>query len=263
MKLYNAIITTGRHVQVKHIGLAKELAANWGIKYVYRGRDSVKDIKTRERVLNVIVVKEEKLVLETAEGEFFFHPNLAKMRLRNINNGIEDYLLKALNIHNGDSVLDCTLGFGSDAIVESYAVGEKGKIVALEKNPLIAALIGYGLKHNVYGNSELEEAMRRIEVINADALEFLKNQADNSFDAVYFDPMFRHPLMESENLRPLRALAEYAPISTDAIAEAKRVARKSVVLKENARSLEFERLGFTEFVGGKYSKIRYGVFYFR
>ena len=263
MKLQNTIITTGRRAQAKHIELAKALAAKWRIKYIFRGRDSVEEIKARENVLNVIVVKEEKLALETDKGEFFFHPNLAKMRLRNINNGIEDYLLKALNISEGDSVLDCTLGFGSDAIVESYAVGETGKVVALEKNPLIAAIIGYGLKNNVYGDNELENAMRRIEVINADALEFLRKQADNSFDAVYFDPMFRHPLMESENLRPLRALAEYAPISVEAITEAKRVARKSVALKENARSLEFERLGFKEFVGGKYSKIRYGVIYFR
>lgn len=261
MKFKNTVITTGRRVQAKHIELAKTLAAKWGIKYIYRGRDSIEEIKAREKATNVIVVKEEKLALETTEGEFFFHPNLAKMRLRNIKQGIEDYLLKALNIKEGDCVLDCTLGFGSDAIVESYAVGETGKVVALEKNPLIAAVIGYGLNNSVYGNDELEKAMRKIEVINADALEFLQNQADNSFDAVYFDPMFRHPLMESENLRPLRALAEYAPISAEAITEAKRVARKSVVLKENARSLEFERLSFTEFVGGKYSKIRYGVFY--
>lgn len=257
MKLKNTIITTGRRAQTKHIELAKALAEKWGIEYIFRGRESVEDIKFREKVTNVIVVKEEKLALETVEGEFFFHPNLAKMRIRNIKQGMEDYLLKALNIKEGDSVLDCTLGFGSDAIVESFAVGNK--VVALEKNPLVAAVIGYGLKNNVYVDNELEAAMRRIEIVNADALEFLKKQADKSFDAVYFDPMFRHPLMESENLKPLRALAEYAPISKDAVTEAKRVARKSVVLKENARSLEFERLGFKEFVGGKYSKIRYGV----
>ena len=30
-------------------------------------------------------------------------------------------------------------------------------------------------------------------------------------------------------------------------------------LKENARSLEFERLGFTQIMGGRYSKVHYGV----
>ncbi|MBQ1913638.1 MAG: protein-L-IsoD(D-D) O-methyltransferase, partial [Selenomonadaceae bacterium] len=90
--------------------------------------------------------------------------------------------------------------------------------------------------------------------------DFLREQPDKSFDVVYFDPMFRHPLMESENLNPLRAVADHRPVSLEAISEAKRVARHRVVLKENSRSLEFARLGFTKMAGGQYSKIRYGVY---
>lgn len=259
MKLKNTIITTGRRIKAENIALAKELAKKWGINYVLRDRKSVEEIKVQETISNVLVVKENKLALITSEGEFFFHPNLAKMRLRNLKQGGDDYLIKALNISNNMSVLDCTLGFGSDAIIESYAVGECGKIVALEKNPLIAAVIGYGLQNCVLNDNDMENSMRKIKVINADALSFLKSQKDNSFDSVYFDPMFRHPLMESENLRPLRTLAETSPISPETISEAKRVAKYRVVLKENSRSLEFERLGFRDFVGGKYSNVRYGL----
>ena len=259
MNLENTAITTGRHLQKEKIALAKKLANEWKIPYVFRGSDSIEEIKERENLSHILVVKENKLALATEEGEFFFHPNLAKMRLNNLERGGEDYLITALNIANGSRVLDCTLGFGSDAIIESYAVGDTGKVIALEKNPVIATVIGYGLKHNK-AEGDIEKYMRGIEIINADALTFLQNQADNSFDAVYFDPMFRHPLMESENLRPLRTLAEISPITIETIAEAKRVAKNRVVLKENARSLEFERLGFTEFVGGKYSKIKFGVY---
>ena len=38
----------------------------------------------------------------------------------------------------------------------------------------------------------------------ADYEDFLREQADDSFDAVYFDPMFRHPFTESAGIHPLR-----------------------------------------------------------
>lgn len=259
MNLKDIVVTTGRRIQAEKIALAKKLAEEWKIRYVFRGSDSVEEIKERENTDFVLVVKENKLALATKEGEFFFHPSLAKMRLMRLKRGEVDYLITALNIAEGDKVLDCTLGFGSDAIIESYAVGDSGKIIALEKNPIISAVIGYGLKNN-QTDDYIEKYMRRIEVINADALTFLKTQKDNSFEAVYFDPMFRHALTESENMRPIRALAEGSPITQETIAEAKRVAKNRVVLKENARSLEFERLGFKNFVGGKYSKVKFGVY---
>ena len=253
------VITAGRRIQKENIALAKKIADKWNIPYVFRGTDSIEEIKSRENVSFVIVAKEKGLVLETPDGEFFFHPNLAHLRLKNLRLGKSDYLITALDLTYGSKVLDCTLGFGADAIIESYAVGSAGKVVALEKKPLIAKIIGYGLSHAIGDNYDMQEAMRRIEVIESDAFEFLKIQKDNSFDAVYFDPMFRHPLNESENLNPIRSIAESSPISSETIEEAKRVAKNRVVLKENARSLEFQRLGFSEFVGGKYSRIRYGV----
>ena len=87
----------------------------------------------------------------------------------------------------------------------------------------------------------------------------MRGQADDSFDAVYFDPMFRHPFMESAGIHPLRFLADPRPVSAEAIREARRVARRRVVLKESSKSGEFARLGFSAFVGGKYSHVRYGV----
>ena len=54
-------------------------------------------------------------------------------------------------------------------------------------------------------------------------------------------------------------MANHEPVSEVMIEEACRVARRRVVFKENARSLEFERLGFTKIMGGRYSKVHYGV----
>jgi hypothetical protein len=54
-------------------------------------------------------------------------------------------------------------------------------------------------------------------------------------------------------------VANKNPLTLETIAEAKRVARQRVVLKESSKSLEFARLGFLERAGGRYSKVQYGV----
>ena len=71
--------------------------------------------------------------------------------------------------------------------------------------------------------------------------------------------MFRHPLMQSENMNPLRYAADHDPVSEEMMAEARRVARRRVVLKETSKSTEFARLGFPEIAGGRYSSVHYGV----
>ena len=71
--------------------------------------------------------------------------------------------------------------------------------------------------------------------------------------------MFRHPLLASENLNPLRYAADHRAATPELIAAARRVARHRVVMKETSKSGEFARLGFPEVVGGKYSPVHYGV----
>lgn len=168
-------------------------------------------------------------------------------------------MVEAMALSRGMSVLDCTLGFGADAIVASFAVGPEGRVTGIESQPLIETVVGYGLAHFKAENWPIQEAMRGIRTVCADAFDYLKEQPDDSVDVVYFDPMFRHPLLESRSLSPLRTVANHEPVSEVMIEEACRVARRRVVFKENARSLEFERLGFTKIMGGRYSKVHYGV----
>ncbi len=254
-----AISTTGRRFSPENVRLAKVMAQELGIPYIARNRESIEELREQHGCSLILVAKRGLLVLDTPDGELFFHPNMAHLRLKNLRLGEGDHMVTAMDLRAGMSVLDCTMGLGADAIVASYAVGSGGKVTALEIHPFVAAVIGYGLGHSLGDNYDMHEAMRRIRVLSADYLDFLCSQPDRSFDVVYFDPMFRHPLMESANLNPLRGIADHRPVSPEAIAEARRVARHRVVLKENSRSMEFERLGFTEMVGGKYSRIRYGV----
>ena len=257
---HSAIVTTGRKYNAAAEELARKVAAELGFPFVVRGRASIPELIKENGVSFALIAKKGLLVLHTPAGELFFHPNMAHLRLKNLRFGEGvDHMTEAMGLKEGMSVLDCTLGFGSDAIVASYMVGASGSVTGIESSKLVAAVTGYGLANAIGDNYPMQEAMRRIRVINADALDFLRKAKEDSYDVVYFDPMFRHPLLDSVGLAPLRPVADCRPLTAETVKEACRVAKSRVVLKENAKSGEFERLGFSSFVGGKYSKVRYGV----
>ena len=258
----SAIVTTVRRGQKyteANRALAARTAAALSVPNVPRGNDSLDELRAAYGVDAVLVARRGLLTLVTAEGELFFHPGMSHLRIKNLLLGHGDHLVTALGLTEGMSVLDCTLGTGADAIVESFAVGESGTVTALESNPLIAAVIADGLAHATGDNYDMHAAMRRITVHCADALTFLRAATDSSYDVVYFDPMFRRPLHESAGMNALRVLADMRALTEEAVAEACRVARRRVVMKERRESAEFERLGFDTLTGGKYSRIAYGV----
>ena len=258
----SAIVTTvrrGQRYTEANRSLAARTAKALGILNVPRGNDSLEELRSTYDVDAVLVARQGLLTLVTAEGELFFHPGMAHLRIKNLLLGHGDHLVRALGLTEGVHVLDCTLGTGADAIVESFAVGESGRVTALESNALIAAVIADGLAHALGDNYEMHAAMRRIQVHHADALTFLRTAAEDSYDVVYFDPMFRRPLHESAGMNALRGLADPRALTEETIAEARRVARCRVVMKERRESAEFARLGFTEITGGRYSRIAYGV----
>ncbi len=258
----SAIVTTVRRGQKyteANRTLAARTAAALGIPNVPRGNDSLAELRAAYGVDAALVARRGLLTLVTAEGELFFHPGMSHLRIKNLLLGHGDHLVNALGLTEGMHVLDCTLGTGADAIVESFAVGAQGTVTALEANPLIAAVIADGLAHATGDNYEMHAAMRRIVVHHADALTYLRAAETDSCDVVYFDPMFRRPLHESAGMNALRVCADMRALTEETIAEARRVARLRVVMKERRESAEFERLGFTHITGGKYSRIAYGV----
>ena len=255
----NFIVTTVRNPNSDIKRLAEEISSKLNAKFVVRKDFSFDALKNAHGVENILLVKKNSLSVINSAGEFFFHPNTAHLRIKNLREGDGDRLVDALNISAGSKILDCTLGLGSDAIVASFIAGSAGKIVALEKNQLVAEIVRHGLKNFSDDSPHILDAMRRIEVINVAAENFLPACAENSFDAVYFDPMFRRPVKKSSGINPLRPLAEKSPLTPEIVREACRVAKFRVVMKEHAGSSEFERLGFKIADGGKYSSVTFGI----
>lgn len=89
----------------------------------------------------------------------------------------------------------------------------------------------------------MNEAMRQINVFSIDHLEYLRNEKENAFDVVYFDPMFESKI-DSEGINAIRKMAIYRSLDEETIEEAKRVAKKRIVLKDHWQSSRFERFNF-------------------
>jgi hypothetical protein len=239
--------------------LAKRVAEQLGSKYVPRGNSSVRKLEERYRDPGILLVtNREWRYYSGGAGPLFFHPSLSLVRVKRLMRGESDPMIEASGAKPGDAVLDCTAGLASDAIVFSYIAGQDGRVTALESEFPLYVIVKEGLASHTTQIRELDEAMRRIELKHVHHLAELRQLPDNSYDIVYFDPMFRRPVKESSGIAPLRPFANTEPLQPEAVEEAARVARRSVVLKEQVDSGEFERLGFRKQVRSG-ANIAYGV----
>ena len=256
------IVTTSTRPTNNTIELAQFIAQELNITFVCRNKESIKILEEKHEAKAIIVVTKDKPTIHTGTGKFFFHLNMTKYRIKNLLNGKHDHMVSAMELKSGMSVLDCTLGLATDATVASYVVGKEGRIVGLENSKLIALIVKLGLSNFslLEDSMSIIEALRRIEVLNINHLEYLTSLPTNSFDIIYFDPMFRVPLIKSSNMTPLRDITNNDAISLQTIKEACRVAKNKIVLKENSNNQKiFKELGFTTIHGGKYSKISFGT----
>ncbi|WP_231891293.1 class I SAM-dependent methyltransferase [Paenibacillus swuensis] len=238
---------------------ARQLSLRLGVNYVPRRESSVPRLRSQHGAEALWIVSERELkYMNVHDAVLFFHPSTGILRVKRMLKGEEDTLVRLAGIVPGTSVIDCTAGLASDSIVMSYASGETGKVTAIESDLNISTIIDEGLQTYVSEVPELNEAMRRIQVRRMNHLDYLRSLSDDSVDIIYFDPMFRNAIAESNSISPLRGTANDAPLTTDAIREAARVARHRLVMKEHRDSEEFDRLGFSH-VHRTYSKIAYGV----
>lgn len=236
-------ITTALSAKPQHEALARRFAQRLGGLYVPRRERSIAEMMQSLGTEQLLVCG-ERIVLHSGGKELFFHPSMAAVRLKRLLGGGEDILLQQSGVAPGDTVIDGTLGLGADAIIFAYAVGERGCVIGVEAHPVLAEMIRFGLQQEIEGWPELTAAMRRIRVVTADHLDFLRQQPDRSADIVYFDPMFRETVQDAAAMAPLRHVAWTNPLQPEAVRQALRVARKAVILKERRNSGEFRRLGF-------------------
>ncbi len=255
------VVTTSHKASTEQQDRAEVWAERLAVPLVPRKGRSIAEVATDEHVTGVLVISDREPVYYEPgrQLEYFFHPNMAKVRIHNLKAGRGDPMIEAMQLSGGDSVLDCTLGRGCDAIVASWVVGAAGKVAGVERIPILAALTAHGLANYEIQPDDVAAAMRRIEVHQADYHDVLTDAAPASFDIVYFDPIFDQPLDGSPAMDLLRALADQHSVDAVALREARRVARRAVVIKQRRGSDYWEQWPFPfEIVAGGASRIEYG-----
>ncbi len=253
------IISTSYAPDARVVEYAKALAHESEAIYVPRARYAIQQLQHLDAQQSLLLVtKSEIRYYYQNQKPLFFHPSLATIRIKRLLNGERDLLVAYTQASANDHVIDCTAGLCSDAIVLSYQVGAKGKVTALESEPILALMIREGLQSYRSDTYEINDAMRRIHVISMNHLDYLQQQASQSADIIYFDPMFRQPLHKSDAIQSIRDIANHSALTIEAIHQAKRVARKRIVMKEHRSSPEFERLGVT-YIGKSNTQVTYGV----
>lgn len=238
------------------IETAKMISSDTNIKYIPRNNLSLESIKEQNNLSHLIVVREDKTIVD--EG-YFFHPGMAVPRIKMLKKGEIDPMIQAMDLTEGDSVLDCTLGMANDAIVASFVVGPKGCVTGLESSPVIYLITKWGLANCQKGSKDCQKAMRNIKVLNEDYEDYLSQIPANSFDIVYFDPMFEVPLLRSSGIQGIRTFANYQKLTKDVLFTALKVAKKRVVIKDWKYGRLLKDLSIETIVGGKYSKVKYGI----
>lgn len=236
------IVTTAGRPDDVTTAYAQYAANALAVRFVVRKKRSVARLQ-REYGCAVLVAgkaRYEYFALGATEP-LFFHPNTAAFRVKRLARGETETLLEATKITPGDTVLDCTLGLGADALVMQFAGAH---VTGLEANAAIAFVVREGMQHYDYQDAPLLACMRDIKVVASEALAYLRTQPNKCFDVVYLDPMFDGLIAESTNFSALREAGEHTALTQDWVDEAKRVARKRVVLKAHFRSPYFAQFGF-------------------
>jgi 16S rRNA (guanine1516-N2)-methyltransferase len=235
---------------------AEQISRDLAIPFEERNKRSVDKLHEVLEADVLVAAKERLEFYPTGKTEpFFFHPNSSAFRTKRPL--AEDPLIAVSGLQAGDFFVDCTLGMASDAIVASQMVGELGEVVGCEYHKTIAYVVQQGLAE-YEKMPHLTTAMKQIQVVNTEAVDFLAALPDNSVDVVYMDPMFTEEITEASNFTPLRASAHTGQLTKEWVEQAVRTARKSVVLKAHFRSAAFEAFGFARRVRPN-TKFHYGV----
>ncbi|MDO5516873.1 MAG: class I SAM-dependent methyltransferase [Clostridium sp.] len=256
----NIAVTTTREKDNVLSSKAKIIAEDLNIPYIKRENLSINKTITRENLDYLLVVEKDKLVIKGVDTEIFWHPNMAELKIKSIKEGNKESMIEASEIKSGDSILDCTLGFAGDSIIFASVVGENGTVVGTEINRYLAYITENGLENYTEVSDETRKYMKSIKVINESYEEYLSKQDDNSFDIVYFDPMFKAPNKKSSAINAFRDFTEHEGLTKEIIKEALRVCRRRIVIKERYGLNNLDELGVEKYYGNtRKGSIVYGV----
>lgn len=257
------IITTSQKASLSVKEETQELADSLNLAYRERHKKPISELLLSD--MPVAVISKNQLTIHFNENqEHRFHLSMAQLRILRLQKGEDDHLVKAVGSlidesSDAFSIIDCTLGLGSDSIIMSYAF-PNAHIIGVEASFPIWLSTWFGLKSFTHEDISVTNALRRIDARHDNFESYLQRLPNHSVDILYFDPMFEVPIEESPQFKPLRGHTSEGRITDSVIQEARRVCRLGFIIKERPFSSVFKDFPPSTWVGGKYSRIGYGVY---
>jgi len=183
----------------------------------------------------VLLLTPERLQIQKsgkdALGPVYVDFNAGKLAHRRQFRG-KEVLAKAVGIQKipDIKIIDATAGLAEDAFVMAMLGAQ---VTLLERSKILAALVEDALLRG--SESDLNEICQRMNLINADAVEYLQ-QLDESQkpDVIYLDPMFPHrkkSALVKKEMRVVRDLVGDDIDSVELFEIAMHKAKRRVVVK--------------------------------
>jgi 16S rRNA (guanine1516-N2)-methyltransferase len=246
----NAVVTTAPSGDPAE---ARELAERFGLRAEARAGRTIEGLLRDAGGAPVLVLASRRADLHEHGRRYRATVGMAFLRMLRARRGEPDPLTSLADLRPGDAVVDATLGLGGDALVAVHAT--KARVVGLESNGVIAAFTQAALRRLP---SAAREAGKLVHIVLAEHREWLRDQPSGSFDVVLFDPMFRRAGDAAPLFALLRDHAEYAALDAATLQEARRVARRGVLVKDAARGEELQRLGLVPRLSRRSAAIAFG-----
>lgn len=251
------IITTSYDETDELVKRAINIANNQECAFVKRSRKTIEElVESHNQVIVVNNKQGLKYYDRNCKNGFYYHQNSAMLRYKRIIFDGSDRLKDIAELEEGMSFLDCTMGLAADSTIASYFVGEKGKVIGLEKNLIVAFIVENGLNNE---NNPLYEYTSRIEVKGIDFRLYLPYLENNSFDIVFFDFMFENKVNGSFGINSLQTIAFDDTLTDDDFNEAIRIANKKVVIKAHWQSKIFDNFPVKR-IGKRHNNVHFGVY---
>lgn len=249
------IVTTNVKENAQLVEKAKVIAHQLNVPYVKRNRVTITMLL--KQYTAAMIIYTDKIEYVNRNEKLFFHPNTAMLRIRGNRLQHNNEPLIAIIGTQPKNILDLTMGLASDSIVMSY-YGHQ--VTALESNPIIHCIVSAGLKSYMSSDEQFNQAMRNIQTYCIEAIDYLKQQDDNSVDIIYIDPMFSHVINESKNLKGLSTLSNKQTVTDVLLAECQRVSKEKIIIKAHYKDDVFEKYGLQRIVRPNI-KFHFGVMF--
>jgi hypothetical protein len=234
------VVTTGEGAREQHAERAALLAARFSlalarpVPYVARARADhsyVVDVDAAGGADVLYVVHRWKEELVHRDGRrTHVQPGPLPTKLQQ---GEAHALIRAVRGGSVDerigSVFDATLGLANDAVHVATVTG--AVVVGAEASVVLHALLEEGLVRMAASGERWAEAATRITALHGDSASVLAGRDDDSVDVVTVDPMMALTRRNAPAFDLVRAFAKMDLASPTLLREARRVARRRVVLK--------------------------------